>query len=145
MTTILPCWCLILFRIYFAHLELIKFGSPQWHYTRAIDKLWDVPLKFRRLGETVVEKYLIYGSACCFIDDVKESIDELVKKNFDIDEKLEQIYYEGISCHCFERKHWDFHYYEGTFASRELRRIWREIGCPLHHPAAVFDGYDSDE
>ena len=25
----LPCWCLILFRIYFAHLELIKFGSPQ--------------------------------------------------------------------------------------------------------------------
>ena len=142
----LPCWLIILFRIYFAHLELIKFGSPQWRYTQSVDRAFcHVPFRIRRLGESVVKKFLIFSSVCNFIQDINQSLCSILEKTFDLDDELEQIYLEGIKCPCLEGKHWDFAYYEGTFASRKLRRIWREIGCPLHHPPSVFDEYDSDE
>ena len=63
-------------------------------------------------------------------------IEKAFDRDEDLDENLEEFHSKkGFKCPCFEKKHWDFAYYEGTYASRKLRKIWRENGCPLHHPA----------
>ena len=141
----LPCWHLVLRRIYFAHLELVRFGSPEWRYTQQSFESCScgscgIPADIQSLGELVIKKYLMFEKTKLFVMDVENSLSDLAAKIYDdLDEEEEDVLLHGIDCPCLEEKHTTWAYYYGTFANRKLKKIWQNNGCQLHYPVHTVD------